>query len=183
MRPVVAFVFLMAAAGVSGQSKDLAFQFLTCGAFDLEISSVLGTGDTAFYEHQMRSKVEEEIRAAEEHSDLFTTGLDGMSTLRVVFSKVDDWHHIWVVFHKAVYEPTSNVLTTQSTWTDEAEGSGDDDTFMADFSKILDKFLARYTVVNTKEACAKEVVQAGKRILQVMEIAGGTDASRSRRTE
>ena len=67
----------------------------------------------------------------------------GCPTLRIVFGRIADRYYMAAAYLKAIYEPTSNVLTSQSTWTEEDEGSGDDEAFMADFSRILDKFLAR----------------------------------------
>ena len=43
--------------------------------------------------------------------------------------------------------------------------------------------MSRYTAVNTKEVCAKEVIQAGKRVLHVMAIAGHTPEGIPARSE
>ena len=153
-------------------SDDLAFQFLTCGNFEVVfVKNPVPSDDTAFIEHEMRKKIGEALRNARSHRGLFSPDKTAPSELRIGFILKDGFYFVSMGFAKLFYDLFSNVFRYDVTWQDEGSlEEGGEAELMEAFSKTLDKFLARFAAANTTDICNAELPRLRSRADKLAEL-------------
>ena len=155
-------------------AEELALQFLSCKPFSIEVdgTAMVADGRTVqlreryaeFLKTEVRSIIEEKVRAAIESGNLFYPEMpaDG-SKLSANFLFSGETYSLRLAYSKRFYDPISKGWMFRPTWEIPwDDGIGGEEDFFEDVSKFLDWFLLRYGTVNTAEECARRLSVEGQ---------------------